>query len=428
MLVSSKTFPDSTARGKVDTLVLKRGARQVLVILPKTFEELLAIARKIFGISEGIPVVVETSDLDICQGAAIEIHDTAWEAVALTLSSVSVEDRSLNRSREHDKGVFQPSYTRGPSSVPKISANATPGPSTHGYRVAHSAGVSVPPRAPTANSDDISDSLQTDDLAGDDNGFDDDEENLPPPIKGKARSHARIESDGDGEEEHQVESLVSAKPSQASISTHSTTERAADSQYRPRSPLSPRASVAVTPSRASAQRTARDLFSPRADKSARTRDDMSDQEQEELFAPPTVQPVRGFLVDEPSHLERASKETVPKPTPSKSVQPPQVPTKFKPQLKASVPPTPEPLPVDKLLITIRHPPTEKENRFKVKATHSVGRVLASACTAFGMDPNGATMLLWTEEDGVEMSYPCENHETMGNVASEGTVFIIELEK
>ena len=43
---------------------------------------------------------------------------------------------------------------------------------------------------------------------------------------------------------------------------------------------------------------------------------------------------------------------------------------------------------DKLLITIRHPPTEKENKFKVKATHTVGRVLSSACLAFGLNVDG----------------------------------------
>jgi hypothetical protein len=46
------------------------------------------------------------------------------------------------------------------------------------------------------------------------------------------------------------------------------------------------------------------------------------------------------------------------------------------------------LPNDKILITIRHPPTEKENKFKVKGTHTVGRVLSSACVAFGLNPNG----------------------------------------
>jgi len=67
------------------------------------------------------------------------------------------------------------------------------------------------------------------------------------------------------------------------------------------------------------------------------------------------------------------------------------PTKFKPQLTVNVGPALAPAsapPNDKLLITIRHPPTETENKFKVKATHTVGRVLSSACVAFGLNPNG----------------------------------------
>jgi hypothetical protein len=40
---------------------------------------------------------------------------------------------------------------------------------------------------------------------------------------------------------------------------------------------------------------------------------------------------------------------------------------------------------DKVLITIEHPPTGQENRFKVKNKHIVERVLARACNAFGID-------------------------------------------
>lgn len=43
---------------------------------------------------------------------------------------------------------------------------------------------------------------------------------------------------------------------------------------------------------------------------------------------------------------------------------------------------------DKMLITIRHPPTGKENKFRVKGTHSVGRVLTSACAAFELNAEG----------------------------------------
>jgi hypothetical protein len=113
-------------------------------------------------------------------------------------------------------------------------------------------------------------------------------------------------------------------------------------------------------------------------------------------------------------------------------------------------------PNDKLLITIRHPPTDKENKFKVKATHTVGRVLSSACLAFGLNAGGyvyysypvasgivsvvrkadlyrrrcysASLMHWSEEDGLETSYRCGNDLSMGSVAGEGAVFIIELAK
>jgi len=35
---------------------------------------------------------------------------------------------------------------------------------------------------------------------------------------------------------------------------------------------------------------------------------------------------------------------------------------------------------------------------------------------------------WSEEDGLETSYRCGNDLSMGSVAVEGTVFIIELAK
>jgi hypothetical protein len=40
----------------------------------------------------------------------------------------------------------------------------------------------------------------------------------------------------------------------------------------------------------------------------------------------------------------------------------------------------------------------------------------------------ASLMLWSDEDGVEMSYPCENHSSMGIIATDGTVFTIELAK
>lgn len=58
----------------------------------------MTITREIFGAALGSTVVFETSDLDICRGVAVEIHPSAWEAIALTVSTVVVKnDDSASR-------------------------------------------------------------------------------------------------------------------------------------------------------------------------------------------------------------------------------------------------------------------------------------------------------------------------------------------
>ncbi|KAH9018778.1 hypothetical protein EDB83DRAFT_172832 [Lactarius deliciosus] len=177
---------------------------------------------------------------------------------------------------------------------------------------------------------------------------------------------------------------------------------------------------------------------------------LSDEEQVEVRSPvkPLRKPVQ--LVPDSSPLTDGTPKEPAAPTPAalKDAQheyPPQ--PKFNPQLKvpaqfaaapasttssapapAQTPAKAAPHPFDKILITIRHTPTEKENKFKVKSTHLVGRVLTSACSAFGLNPTGATLMAWTEEDGLEMTSPCTNDASMGTVATDGAIFIIELAK
>ena len=40
----------------------------------------------------------------------------------------------------------------------------------------------------------------------------------------------------------------------------------------------------------------------------------------------------------------------------------------------------------------------------------------------------ASLMLWSEDDGLEMSYPCGNNLSMGSIATDGTEFTIELAK
>ena len=47
----------------------------------------------------------------------------------------------------------------------------------------------------------------------------------------------------------------------------------------------------------------------------------------------------------------------------------------------------KPLPDEKILITIAHPASQQENKFKIKGKHTVDKVLKPACQAFGLDTN-----------------------------------------
>jgi len=274
----------------------------------------------------------------------------------------------------------------------------------------------IGPSASATSYDDLQDSLPTDDLAEEELGsHDDDIDVAPAPRKGKGtmRSRPRIESDDeleDGDEEGYVEALpvVKSPPS-----------------HRIRKAVEPTFSIVPSSSKrvATSPKTVRGtggLFSPVRPRSALIKS-----------VPPPV------LSDEEQWETRSPRAngTAPNPSPKKDAQndDSSAQSKGKPPLKVEVTPAvgnPSAPPVanDKLLITIRHPPTEKENKFKVKSTHVVGRVLSSACGAFKLDPNGASLMLWSEEDGLETSYPCGNHLSMGNIATDGTIFTIELAK
>jgi hypothetical protein len=57
------------------------------------------ITRSIFGGSPGSTFVFETSDFNIWPDTSVEIHPTAWEAIALTVSTVIVKNKDGGSSR-----------------------------------------------------------------------------------------------------------------------------------------------------------------------------------------------------------------------------------------------------------------------------------------------------------------------------------------
>ncbi|KAH8981755.1 hypothetical protein EDB86DRAFT_416390 [Lactarius hatsudake] len=435
MLVSSKNFPQSTNSSTRHTLVLRHGSRNVLVLLPRTYQELLIITRSVFGMARSSTFVFETNELDICQDVAVEIHPATWEAVALTLSSLVVKERNLGSSRtrgQRDNATLHHSHiTHGNSPLVNRHAHDAPSGSSNDQ--------SDNGLTPATSYDDVPDSMPTDDFAEEELGsYDDDFGYTPAPPKGKgkakATARARIESDDDDEDDDdgRAEDAAAARgPGWFVPYPVQSTAIKADPSFSIL-PLSPpkRAGVpAASPQRLSVHAPV-----------------LSDEEHVEVRSP--VKPLRKPVQLVPDSSPLTDEPAAPTPAALKDAQheyPPQ--PKFNPQLKvpaqfaaapasatssapapAQTPAKPASQPFDKILITIRHTPTEKENKFKVKSTHLVGRVLTSACSAFGLNPTGATLMAWTEEDGLEMTSPCTNDASMGTVATDGAIFIIELAK
>ncbi|KAH9058209.1 hypothetical protein EDB87DRAFT_942483 [Lactarius vividus] len=298
--------------------------------------------------------------------------------------------------------------------------------------------------------------MPTDDFAEEELGsYDDDFSYTPAPPKGKGKAkatlRARIESDDDDEDDdgRADDDAAARGPGWFVPYPVQSTAIKADPSFSILPPK--RVGVpATSPQRLSVHGG---LYSPRAKSGVNNLAPapvLSDEEQVEVRSPVKSlrKPVQ-FVSDAPPLADGTPKEpAAPTPTALKDAQheyPPQ--PKFNPQLKvpaqfaaapasatssapapAQMPAKPASQPFDKILITIRHPPTEKENKFKVKSTHLVGRVLTSACSAFGLNPTGATLMVWTEEDGFEMTSPCANDASMGTVATDGATFVIELAK
>jgi hypothetical protein len=70
-------------------------------------QELLTTTRAVFDTAPSSSLVFETSDLNICQDVAVEIHPAAWEAIAFTVSTVVVKEKVLVSPRgERERYCF----------------------------------------------------------------------------------------------------------------------------------------------------------------------------------------------------------------------------------------------------------------------------------------------------------------------------------
>jgi hypothetical protein len=59
----------------------------------------MTITRSIFGGAPGSAFVFETCDLNVWPDTPVEIHPSAWEAIAMTVSTVVVKDKDRGTSR-----------------------------------------------------------------------------------------------------------------------------------------------------------------------------------------------------------------------------------------------------------------------------------------------------------------------------------------
>ncbi|KAH9166748.1 hypothetical protein EDB89DRAFT_1910415, partial [Lactarius sanguifluus] len=362
--------------------------------------------------------VFETNELDICQ-------DVAGGDSSSYMGGSRV-DLELPRREGKKSGVFS-------DSSPLVTRHAHDGPS------GSSNDQSDNGLTPATSYDDVPDSMPTDDFAEEELGsYDDDFGYTPAPPKGKGKAkapaRARIESDDDDEDDDdgRAEDAAARGPGWFVPYPVQSAAIKADPSFSIL-PLSPPKRVGVPATSPQRLSVHGGLFSPRVKSGVNNfapAPVLSDEEQVEVRSPvkPLRKPVQ--LVPDSSPLTDGTPKEPAAPTPAAlktpstnvrylpspylnllvpadlicKLDPPQ--PKFNPQLKvpaqfAAAPasttssaPAPAQAPAkaappfDKILITIRHPPTEKENKFKVKSTHLVGRVLTSACSAFGLNPTG----------------------------------------
>ncbi|KAI0291280.1 hypothetical protein BC826DRAFT_485534 [Russula brevipes] len=263
--------------------------------------------------------------------------------------------------------LFHRAATRGKSSfTPRRAREAASGSSNEVSRV--------------TSYGDIQDGFPADHVAEEDPGsYDDDFDVALAPRKSKSKSRARIGFDDepeDGGEEGYVEAPPIVK---------------LPASYRLRNAGEPAFSIVPSPSKrvSTPSRTSRGLGLL---SSIRVRSGPA-----KSFPPPALNDEEQGEAKPPTYkLTQIASDESPCPGGQFQKDDPATPSKFKPRLKPQVSPALVPAPAshgDRLLITIRHLPTEKDNKFKVKATHAAGRVLTIACVAFELNASGYVCLL-----------------------------------
>ncbi|THH20499.1 hypothetical protein EW146_g875 [Bondarzewia mesenterica] len=481
MLVKSVTQRGQDAvSGQV--LILNCGGKKVLVEVPESFAKLERLARDVFSVAQGA-LVLETDDLDICQGTPIYIHSSAWNQVKYCVGTVAISVQNQGLVDGIDEKTTVPAVARASTAKPEsVNINTSLGVSAGPSSLAHIRRGDSSSHPPVEGQFDVPDSRSENAPVRDYLDEEDYEEQPISPLKGKGRARNQILSDD--EEDDAKENIFIAtsplinRPASARMSVQSTyggtpastKKRVSRPPASALSPLFPRNDV-------------NDMFSPKgktasykmlatspdtgADSADENKAGGSTDTYEMVTSPraavPSRQAPKALHRDE-DLFERAKASPVQKQiyrpdiaspkqiSPSKwtsqsvasqgeSDAPSTAKPKFKPQLLKQSPvlsadktqghvQMPSQLD-DKILITIAHPPTGQENKFKIKGRHVVERVLISACNAFKLDYERARLVLQEadeSEDEMELMMECSNEDTMTKAgAYDGSMFIIKLD-
>ncbi|OBZ69516.1 hypothetical protein A0H81_10163 [Grifola frondosa] len=80
---------DPTVQSKEQLIVLCHAEERILIPLPQTYEEMQEVARREFALTGDI--VIETDDVQGCEGTRVTVHKDSWNGISPVLKSVTAK-------------------------------------------------------------------------------------------------------------------------------------------------------------------------------------------------------------------------------------------------------------------------------------------------------------------------------------------------
>ncbi|KZV63622.1 hypothetical protein PENSPDRAFT_757807 [Peniophora sp. CONT] len=448
-----------------DVLVLSSGLRRVLVPVPASYADLVALSKDTFNIDTDA-FAFETDDLNICRGSSVEIHSSSWEAVRSVVGTVSVVVVKNDAATSSRRIRVSTSIMEGLNEQDVKPASTSARISTVSSRVLTEKQITLKEEQENVLPSSLDGDIETqveDELFGETAEEDEEDEQLfRSPVKGKGRARARIYSDDENELDEPATSTLSAKHRTSIVSPRPSatgsraTPRDVDDIFSPARPV--RSKKVPIPAADSSEENDENLAPPRIKLSTQRRVTPVAFEEEENDENAAPSPLRQSIARSEARIStsanpevRSVKKTPHKannyaaqdevsPSPKPKFRPARSPQptagtsthapvqssalrlstvafdadESKPRKVEPIAPLREtaPLPNEKILITIAHPESDQESKFKIKGKHLAERVISHACDAFKLDMNYARLMLEEEVDGIEMSSECDRNQMM----------------